>query len=135
MKNSIWLILAAAGFYFFSKARAAYNLEYSLTGIKLSGGILNPVVQLTALIYNGTPIGVTVDNIEGEILANGNPIATANVLGSLNIPGNGFQSATMILSNIKISNIAMSNLSSITFEGFATVGGGRVRIPLIKKLR
>lgn len=135
MNKSIWLILAAAGLYFVSKARAAFNLEYTLTGIKIRGGLLNPTVEISALIYNPSSLNVLADTIEGEILASGNRIANARVIGSLNIPANGFQSCVLLLSNITIANISAADIASITFEGFATVGGGRVKIPLSKKLR
>lgn len=137
MNKSIWLLFAAAGIYLFSKARAAYNLEYTLTGIKFKGGILNPVVELTALIYNGTSIPVNVDSIHGEILgARDQRIASANILAPIKIAANGFEKVSLILQNIKVANFSadVPNTSYLRFEGFATVNGGRIKIPLSKKL-
>ena len=136
MGKSIWLILGAVGLYLFSKARAAFNLEYTLTGIKVRGSLLNPSVEISAIIYNSSSLNVLADTVEGEILINGERVANARVIGSLNIPANGFQTAVLLLSNITMANIAsVANFSNVVFQGFATVGGGRVKIPLSKKLR
>lgn len=131
MRNLLWLAAAGAAIFLISKYRFGQKAVFLLRGIKPSGTLLKPTLDVDISVQNPTNQSITIKSITGDLSVNNRYVANVSAFGDQEVQPNSENilklvarpSAIGIIQSVIAIIRNKENKFTASFNGTANVNG------------